>query len=189
MTTETKNTTAIERRIARRAKLAEELRGFAAILNRHGYDSQPLREAAAQLHIANADDILAQPWAADQNPAKPTFALAAQLMREMQPDLERAVDGMVRAFTDRTKPEGPACQACGYPGQVYQEERFACPNCHGEGLDDVVQIVPEITDAMVARALDGWEQWWNGYPLPSEKTARRYAMRHALAQALGVPRG
>lgn len=47
---------------------------------------------------------------------------------------------------------------------------------------------PEITDAMVERAVDGWDQYWNGYsPAKSEmEHAKREALRHVLQQALGV---
>lgn len=44
----------------------------------------------------------------------------------------------------------------------------------------------EVDDAMVDRALDAWDQWWKGYPLPMNEQARRQAMDFTLKQVLEV---
>ncbi len=57
--------------------------------------------------------------------------------------------------------------------------------------DPVQDACSPVTDAMVDRACDGWDQYWNEYiPTMAEiHESKRQALRHVLEQALGVPRG
>lgn len=319
---QTKNTTAVERRIARRAQLAEQLTSMATVLRQHGFEGKSLDIAAIELKLMNTEDVLSQSWASDP-PAKPTmppsrdvpewrdpgkpkpmFAEAGRIMRDAQPDLERQVVGMIQSHIELTdallaaKPgpslrdgdplkaihdemletmrsdpvetgrttvtvgavnipgrrePGISLQAgadgrlapapdfvtlppgmrfeptavvirfgrrevvvrCARKGDDHVIELFGVPSgCEGAPLGCLIEIpdkhqplctlvfkteaqamrvfdalhagTPHVTDAMLDRALDGWDQWWNGYTgVPAIETTRA-AMRHALQQALGV---
>lgn len=52
--------------------------------------------------------------------------------------------------------------------------------------DPVQDACSPVTDAMVDRAVDAWEQFWNGYHGPVTPERHRAAARHVLEQALGV---
>lgn len=65
MTTQTKNTTAVERRIARRQALADALNTAAKAVEAIGARSDFIREAATELLIGNTEILLAQQWATD----------------------------------------------------------------------------------------------------------------------------
>lgn len=202
MTTETKNTTPVERRIARRAELAETLRAFAGVLNRHGYEARAILDAATELLIANTETLVAQPWATDDNP-RPSVdlcrAMAANILLHAAKDIDaieqneakarldeliqRDVDGIRDAMkrdpveTGRTTVTVGAMNIPGRrePGITLQA-----------GADGRLAPEPVVTDAMVERAVDGWFQWWNGYTGPQGPKHSCAAMRHALEQALGV---
>lgn len=59
---------------------------------------------------------------------------------------------------------------------------------HRRAANDAAPI-STVDDAMVARALDAWEQYWCGYTGQHDDAARRHAMTHALQAALEQPRG
>lgn len=164
--TTTKNTTAIERRIARRESLAATLKTLAVSIEKLGASGDLVREAATELLIGNTELVLGQDWATDPkpalppNPTKPMFAEAGRLMREMQPDLERHVATMIGANVRK-------------PVALPPGARF-------------VPGTPEVTDEMVDRAVEGYDAYTCGYTGSFGPEFCRASMRFALEQALWV---
>lgn len=206
MTTQTKNTTAAERRIARRQQLAEALNTAAVAVERLGARGDFMREAATELLIGNTEIVLGQQWAVE-------FTSAGSLstagpggggsggvtvkvgepphwgQRDTREPLKTGADGRLEPVA-KPQAERLVRWIVALPGG--SNAWCSCPE-HAEeykksqpGARIAQMVEATVDDAMIDRALDGWDQWWNGYPLPMNEEARRQAMKFTLEQALKV---
>jgi hypothetical protein len=192
---QTKNTTAAERRIARRQVLADTLKKLADLLEEPGLraDGTVLREAATELLIGNTEILLAQPWESDPKPAanlNEPFGTAEQF-DPAKPYTDAAQQFAGHQFSP-ARGEDWAREI--KPGEVTVEPPplSAVPLTFDDGYRAGYRMgrehagTPQVTDAMVDRAVDGWQQWWNDHKGGHASDSSRAPMRHALEQALGV---
>lgn len=211
MTTQTKNTTAVERRIERRQILADTLTKLAGLIEQVlKADGTILRDAATELLIGNTEILLAQQWATDKvdrqaldvfqraidaKPGEPAGVtvkigeLPLPWQRDTRVTLQTGTDGRLEPAA---KPQGGRLVRWLVVLPGGSNAWCSCPE-HAEeykksqpGSRIVKMVEATVDGAMIDRAADGWEQYTGGFTGAHNRAFRREAMTFALQQALKV---
>lgn len=210
--TTTKNTTPTERRIGRREALATSLKTLAVTIEKLGANAGFVREAATELLIGNVHLVLEEALASDDaslrdamkrdpiETGRTTVTVGAVNIpgrREPGIALQASSDGRLAPARPPIRPvkvliSGPQGSGKSRLADLVREQLEPIDGVEIiEGLElppgaRFVPDPPEITDAMVDRAVDAWQQFWSGLFYTDFAVAQRDAIRHVLQQALAV---